>query len=335
MSKKSNPTLIGAFVVGAVLLLATGVALFGGAELFAKRNFYSAYFVQDTKGLREGSNVVLNGVRIGFVSGVALYVDQKTFESQTEVTIEVLPESFIVTRDGSVIGEGMRKAVSHEELIKKGGLRAMIQTESLVTGQSLVQLALRPDTEPVFRAGPDSRYPEIPTMPSGIQELMGKVEAWIADLTGNLDPEDIGQTIESLLHGIDELANSQDIRAALAGLDRIVNKEETQELTVTLNSAFTEFDKASRDAGALFTNADKAVAELDIDLQPVVERMVGALDEAQKTLAAATLTLRGDSAEGHQLVTTLKEVEGAARALREFLDFLDRNPEALIRGKKE
>ncbi len=64
MSKKSNPTVIGGFVVGAVLLLAVGVALFGGAELLAKRTIYFAYFGDDTQGLRVGSKVVMNCVHI-------------------------------------------------------------------------------------------------------------------------------------------------------------------------------------------------------------------------------------------------------------------------------
>jgi paraquat-inducible protein B len=51
MSKKSNPVMIGGFVVGAVVLLATGVALFGGSELFAKRYNYVAYFEEQTKGV--------------------------------------------------------------------------------------------------------------------------------------------------------------------------------------------------------------------------------------------------------------------------------------------
>ena len=76
MSKKANPTVIGGFVVGAVLLFAAGVALFGGSELFAKRFIYVAYFEEQTKGLRVGSNVVLNGVRIGYVSEIALLIDE-------------------------------------------------------------------------------------------------------------------------------------------------------------------------------------------------------------------------------------------------------------------
>jgi hypothetical protein len=62
MSKKSNPAIIGAFVVGAVSLLAVAVAFFGGSELFQKRVNYVAYFEEQTKGLRVGSNVILNGV---------------------------------------------------------------------------------------------------------------------------------------------------------------------------------------------------------------------------------------------------------------------------------
>ena len=91
MSKKSNPVMIGGFVVGAVVLLATGVALFGGSELFAKRYNYVAYFEEQTKGLRVGSNVVLNGVRIGYVSEIALLIDETRFETMTRVTLEILP----------------------------------------------------------------------------------------------------------------------------------------------------------------------------------------------------------------------------------------------------
>ena len=37
MSKKSNPTLIGAFVIGAVALLVVAVLLFSGSELLVEK----------------------------------------------------------------------------------------------------------------------------------------------------------------------------------------------------------------------------------------------------------------------------------------------------------
>ncbi len=334
MSKKSNPTLIGAFVVGATVLLATGVTLFGGAELFASRERYVAYFTENTQGLREGSNVVLNGVQVGLVSGIALYVDEITFDVKTEVIIEILPQSYIVTRDGITIGDGLDVSMSHEVLINEGGLRAVLQAESLVTGLLLVELTLRPDTEPVLRGNAETVYPEIPTIPSAVQELLAKVRKLIAD-AGDLDIGAIIQRVESALRGIDELANSQDVREALAGMNKLINEEETQQLSGTLQAALNEFRDAASDASILLQNTDTKLETLQADLGPILERVTGALDEVEATLVATRYQLEGETVETYRLGATLREVEVAARSLREFMDYLDRNPEALLRGKTQ
>ncbi len=335
MSKKSNPTLIGAFVVGAVALLAASVALFGGAELFAERNLYVAYFTEDAKGLRVGSNVLLNGVRIGQVSGMALIIDEESFESKTEVTIEIMPDTWIVTRDDKVLGGGLDGTVSHEEVVNKGGLRAVLQVESFVTGQLLVEMKFRPDTEAVMRGGAHAPYLEIPTIPSEIQELLAKVQNWIAELNEGFDAREIGERVQNILQGVDELVNSPDVRETLAGINAIINQQDTQELPATLQGTLDKFSIAAGDASSLLQNADAKLDTLETDLRPAIERIVGVLDEAEVTLSAAKAQLQGESIETYQLATTLREVEGAARALREFLDYLERNPEAVLRGKQQ
>jgi len=333
MSKKSNPTVIGAFVVGAMVLLAVGVALFGGAELLAKRIIYVAYFTEDTQGLRVGSTVVMNGVHIGFVSNIALLVDRHDFESQTEVTLEILPESWVVTEDGVPIEDPQVSDVPHDVLINNGGLRATLQVESFITGQLLVEMKFRPETVPVMRGGEHAPYPEIPTMPSDIQELLAKIKNWFSDVGEVLDPKEISVRFNSILRGIDELVNSQDMRESLAGINTIINDEDTQELTTTLQATLREFRSAANDAGSLIRNAD---TKLDtVELKLIVERLVATLDEAEATLAAAKYQLRGESVQFYQLGTTLKEIEGAARAMREFLDYLERNPEAMLQGKQQ
>ncbi len=331
MSKKSNPTVIGAFVLGAIVLLAIGVAIFGGAELLAKRNSYVAYFSESTKGLRVGSNILMNGVQIGEVGNMALIVDQETLTSVTEVTIEVTPESWLITKSGVIVGEGLDATISHGDLVK-GGLRASLQAESLVTGQLAVAIGFRPDTPAVLRGGPDTPYPEIPTVRSGIQEMIANIETFLSQLGKGIDAEELAKHISSTLSGIDELANSEDIRESLAGINTLVNEPETQELTATLQSTLKEVRSAAVDAGSLLRNADVLIED---DLKPVVERLAGALDEAQQALAAAKFQLRGDSVQVYQLGETLREVEGAARAMREFLDYLEQNPEALLKGKKQ
>ena len=333
MSKKSNPTVIGAFVVGAVLLLAIGAILFGGAELLAKRNIFVAYFTEDTQGLRVGSNVMMNGVHIGFVSNMALLIDRDNFESETEVTMEILPESWVLTHDGVPIEDRQISEISHEELINRGGLRATLQSESFVTGQLLIDMRFRPETAPVMRGGENAPYPEIPTIRSDIKEALANIKNWMTDFGENVDPEELADRINGILRGLDELVNSQDLRESLAGIDAIINKEDTQELTATLQATLKEFSSAASDAGSLIRNAD---TKLDtVELKPVIERLVATLDEAEATLAAAKFQLRGESVQSYQLGTTLKEIEGAARAMRELLDYLERNPEAILQGKDQ
>lgn len=332
MSKKSNPTVIGAFVVGAVALLAVSVAIFGGSEYFAERQYYVAYFDEDTKGLRVGSNVLLNGVRIGFVSEIALLMDEETYASITRATLEILPDTFYVTKSGKIMGTGSRDVVGHQALVEVGGLRAQLASQSILTGQLVVSLSLRPETEFIMR-GIDPEYPEIPTMPSGTAELMNKLQSFAADLGENLDVEDIGARISGILKGLDEVANSEDLRNTLAGVNKIVNDDDTQKLTASLRASLDEIRIAAADGSSLLRNADGQIEVLAADLKPALSRLVGVVTEAEQTLAAAKEQMRGESVQMYQLEATLNELEGAAIAIRQFFDYLERNPEALLSGK--
>jgi ABC-type transporter Mla subunit MlaD len=332
MSKKSNPTLIGAFVVGAMALLALGVAVFGGAELFAKKEFYVAYFAEKTQGLRVGSNVTMNGVQVGHVSNVVLIVNRDSFQSTTAVTIEIRPKSWIVTQEGVEIGSGLDNRVPFEKVIKVGGLRARLQSESLVTGQLQVDMTFQPETKIVMRGGTNPPHPEIPTIPSNIERIMANTQRWIHNLTEEFDAKELSRRVQNILRGVDELANSQEIRKLLAGADRFINKKETQHLSASLQETLTEFRSTASDASSLLQNTD---ARMNTDLEPLIAKIVATLDEAQGALATAKFQLSGESVQIYQLGETLKEVEAAARAMREFLDYMERNPESVLKGKKQ
>jgi paraquat-inducible protein B len=333
MSKKSNPAMIGAFVVGAVGLLALGVALFGGSELFRKRVNYVAYFEEQTKGLRVGSNVILNGVRVGYVSEIALLIDEERYETLTRVTLEILPDTYIPVRDGTPIAADLRDVIPHDELINQAGLRAQLEIESFVTGQLLVRLDLRPDT-PIRMAGIESDYPEIPTIRSDIQELLARMQRWLANIRDNVDVDALAEGLTNALNGIAALTNSPDLHDSLAGLNEFMNSEDVQGLGSSLKQALEDVSAAASEASALFRNADDDIDIVVAELQPVLEGLGETLKSAEATLDAARLQLRGDSEQIYQLQSTLREVEGAAAALREFFDYLERNPEALIRGKQ-
>ena len=333
MSKQSSPTVIGAFVVGAVVLIATAFALFGGAQIFAAKNRYVAVFSEPTNGLRVGANVMLNGVRIGYVSDIDLIIDEVNFETDTQVVLELLNED-IKTKSGDKLDADFAARLDHETLIHKAGMRASLQMESFVTGQLNVALQLRPETEAVMRAV-DAPYDEIPTVASNVQELLNNLQSWFADIQENVDFRDIGQRLNDVLQALDDLARSEDIRESFAGMNRLINDADMQQLAGQVVATLEEMRQASSAANNLFSNAENDVDMLVADLQPVLKRLAGALDEAEQTLAAAKSQLKGDSEQFYQLGTTLDELERAARSVREYFDYMERNPESVLQGKSK
>ena len=57
MKKKANPKVIGAFVVGAAILAAIGIIIFGSGKFFAERHQYVLFFPSSVKGLSVGAPV--------------------------------------------------------------------------------------------------------------------------------------------------------------------------------------------------------------------------------------------------------------------------------------
>ncbi|MGI9330175.1 MAG: MlaD family protein [Gammaproteobacteria bacterium] len=331
MSKRSNPTLIGGFVVGAVALLALGVSVFGGQQLFARTENVVAYFPGSVKGLRVGSNVLFRGVRIGFVSNISLLGNIKTLDTVVRTELEITPGVWQFIEDGSLLPTDAIGMIDEDDF-EAAGLRARLGIESVVTGQLVVELDLLPNTEKVYRALlQDDIDLEVPTIPSNTQQIVENLQTFIA----NLDLDELGKNIQGALQGMDELANSRELRDTFAGLDRLINNPDTQQLSGSLQATLSEVQTAAEDFGQLVENVDGQVGPILAEVKPAVERLGDALASAQDTLESVNRQIGGDTSLDWDLSTTLREVREAARSLRIFMDYLEQNPEALIRGKRE
>lgn len=340
MSKQASPTAIGAFVVTAIVLLAIAVSVFGGAELFGRKTILVTYFDGSVKGLREGSNVTFRGVRVGFVQSIVLLTDVETLSPKIEVIMELTPESIQVLQQGAIIERAIDSIVTIDELVE-AGFSAQLESESFVTGQLLVELDFRPG-EALSLYGHNPPHPEIPSVPSEIQQAITRFQTVLGDLQRNLDFSTLSRRVLSLLKGLDELANSPELRSALAGLSQLINDDATQSLGKSTQDVLTETRLAVQDTRAMIGHADQVLSGIGSDasgllgeLRQAAVQLESTLTEGQRLLGAASDQLQGDSAQLSQVRSTLTEIEAAARSLRGFLDYLERHPEALIRGKKE
>jgi paraquat-inducible protein B len=82
----------------------------------------------------------------------------------------------------------------------------------------------------------------------------------------------------------------------------------------------------------MLDNADKLVTQLHGDVAPQV---LAALQDARRTLNAANGTLASDAPLQQDTRRMMQELTRTAVSLRALTDYLERHPEALLRGKTE
>ena len=326
MSKQPNPTLIGGFALGAIALLVLFVIIITGDALFSERNRYVMYFDGSINGLAVGSNVMFRGVPVGFVSGIEVIADID--DDNIDENAFIIP--VYVDISSRAIRGTRELSISNDELITqlvKQGLRATLNTESLITGKLFVQLDFLPGTEALYRHDNDD-MPEIPTVPSGIQALLASVQDFIEELQSTVDLPELAADVANAISGLDELANSEDLRATIAGANRLLNDEDTQQISAELNQTLAALR-------ATLNSADVTLADIRADAGPLLESLATTLDSAGNVLTTAQASLSDQSELKYQLVNALLELETAARSLRGLAEYLERDPQAILRGRVE
>jgi paraquat-inducible protein B len=78
--------------------------------------------------------------------------------------------------------------------------------------------------------------------------------------------------------------------------------------------------------------ADALVARMNDEVAPELKATI---EQARKTLSAAERTVAPDSPMQDDLRETLQEITRAAESMKQLVDYLERHPESLIRGKRE
>jgi paraquat-inducible protein B len=302
MSRKANPSLVGAFVVGGITLGVVALFLLGARTLFHKTHPFIMYFKGDVNGLSVGSAVKFQGVPIGEVTAIKLRITPTGAE--TIIPVKILLDESVIERasdtDISLNEERYKRAIEQ-------GLRARLETESLVTGQRYVALLMDPDL-PAELLGLIPDIDEIPTVPATTEEVM-KIFDQIKGLKLAETFADLAETVKSLR----ELASSPALK----------------EVPGSLRTALASLDETLATIRGSFSHANGVVDAL----HPALENVVALEAELQKTLQSAQAVMDPRAPLLVQLQATAQEIGDAARSLRTLSDSLERDPSALLRGR--
>ncbi len=326
MSQPVRKSLIGAFVVGAIALLVLAIGIFGSGRFLAKRPVVVMFFQGSVKGLNAGAPVLFRGVPIGSVKQIDIVADPEKIGAQIPVYAEFDPERIKTT------GKRIEPLENLPRLIQ-AGLRAELETQSLVTGQLVINIDYFPDTKAVL-VGADPRYPEIPTKPTELHEFLKKLESLpIDDLIRNLNDTVVGLNklvnspdLTTTVRNLGEI--TKDLKTYLANLDR-----EVAQLATTIDQTVKEYGQVAQDADTLIKNVDREVPALAAGLQKTLEDVQATLAQTRQTLAKAENFLSDDGEVGYELTQTMSEISRAARSIRQLADFLRRDPDALVWGR--
>jgi len=266
-------------------------------KTYARKNRWLLYFDGDVRGLNSGAPVELQGIKIGQVLDVNLEFEVENGAFRVPVLIETEPERI------KTIGkfpEGGEKQKVMDYLVGKG-MRAQLKTGSLITGQLLVALDMHPEAPPA-KINWEGRYPEVPTVPTAMEEITTSLTQLLNKLQ-KLPVEQIGNDLLDAVSGAKRLINSAELQQSVKALDQTLNQ--AQKFVTTLNKGVApELKTAVSNLNSALIQAEKLAKSLNSNVSPQADR-------------------------------TLKEFQAAARSIKVWAAYLERNPEALIRGKSK
>jgi paraquat-inducible protein B len=208
------------------------------------------------------------------------------------------------------------------------GLRAQLNTQSLLTGLLYVQLDFHPNSELVL-ADTNSPYTQIPTIPTDLQRLSREFDS--------INFSQVAEDLSSISRGLKTFILNEDFQKMPQDLNRTLTAVETMSNTLS-----EQLKTSGPQIGALVAKAaitlDAATAEIPKLSQAAQETFLS-LDKALGNFNSAVSEIdhlvSDDSSTVYELNRALQELALAGRAMQLLAKTLEEQPEALLRGKRE
>ncbi len=342
-----HPAKLGAFVVGALLLAALAAILWGPLnDLWQKR--YVIFFDEAATGLDPGANVRLNGVSIGKVTSVDLFFDpNQTNKVYSTVVVQLNSQSL------KRISKGGQ---SFDDMLKDREISAQLGISGVISFKLDVELKIEHLKSSEYRAWKIADYRSyfgdhdwIPARESTIAKMMEKlndvlntegIPSLLSSLTGLMDTNNTNglifktsatmDSLHILAGNVNEtlLSNTNDIKMAVSNLARLYTNGEPN-----LNTVLSNLNEAVVSARATLNRVDSGVDKIGAGVDFLTNRLAGMQANLEARSAELGVLLRGAEPLPPQMAETLRRLQDTIESLQRLIDYVERHPESLARGR--
>jgi paraquat-inducible protein B len=262
-----------------------------------------SYFPGSVSGLGPGSEVTMHGLVVGHVIDVRLVFDPAKDTVLAPVRYEVEPER--------VVGVGTQIYSTREavDALIQRGLRASLQSTSLITGAQQVALDFVPKATPAKTAVEGADFVLPTTAGGGFAGIEQAANTLLAKV-GTIPFDQIGKDLEGILKSVSDLTSGTQLHDALTSLAATLAEAETftRNLDRGTASTFRQLPQMANQLQKAVTNADRLVVSLDAGY--------------------------GDNTKFNRSLDRLMvQLNDTVTSIRALADLLARHPEALIKGR--
>lgn len=329
MSKPVNYSLIGIFVLGAIALLIASIIAFSSLTFNKKSVPMIVYLTDSLNGLSLNSDVKFKGVKIGKVQKILLSIrDNAQSVRSIPVVIEIEDRFMNGENNAGEMRFRLEKSIQQ-------GLRARIQQSNLLTGILYIELDYFPGTPAILRGNGEGEYPEIPTIPSNMSQMLNSV----AQILQNLSQVDFRNFSERLKEAADSLNASIDAIEFEKINANIVQASEAAKKILTdpqLSQIIDNINRITRDVSMLSQKIETNFDPIQKDFHATTEELRSSLEQINKTMLAFRSAMTGTHGSVEQdFADALDQINEAARSVRALSDYLRRHPDAVLFGNDE
>ena len=235
-------------------------------ERFTIKHYYLLRFSGSVRGLAVGAPVEFKGIKVGEVVDVAL-VSSDNIGKSLHVYIAMEPQRF-----DAEISPSRDEADARIELMVGQGLRAQMNTASLITGSKFIDLVFMDDALP-GEFIKTKNYTELPTADDSVSLITEKLDTILAEVA----------TIP-----LGEIGN--DLAASMASLKSILGTLEQQNTALKIDGAMAGLDDTMGAASMTLAEAQTMLQNINYLVAPdsavshELSEMLKSLSEAGETL---------------------------------------------------